>query len=152
MRRLARSSEFKSTWLGNKSIYRTRMALADGAELIVLARPEGIRRGQNHRRTHTQIRLCRHPRHTQGRGRKRRPARQPGRSFSPDSRIERRAIYHHLLSGHLSREIESVYFNYGDLQEMMKRYNPEELKDGINIMPDGEEIFYIQSGFGFVGT
>ncbi len=29
--------EFHSTWLGNKSVYRTRMALADGAELIVLA-------------------------------------------------------------------------------------------------------------------
>ena len=29
--------EFKSTWLGNKSIYRTRMAIADGGELIVLA-------------------------------------------------------------------------------------------------------------------
>ena len=27
--------EFKSTWLGNKSIYRTRMAIADGGELIV---------------------------------------------------------------------------------------------------------------------
>src|SRR5262249_16185783 len=30
-------SEFKSTWLGNKAVYRTRMALADGAELFVLA-------------------------------------------------------------------------------------------------------------------
>jgi len=30
-------SEFHSTWLGNKAIYRTRMALADGAELVVLA-------------------------------------------------------------------------------------------------------------------
>ena len=29
--------EFTSTWLGNKAIYRTRMALADGGELIVLA-------------------------------------------------------------------------------------------------------------------
>jgi carbohydrate kinase (thermoresistant glucokinase family) len=29
--------EFKTTWLANKAIYRTRMALADGAELIVLA-------------------------------------------------------------------------------------------------------------------
>ena len=29
--------EFKSTWLGNKAIYRTRMAMADGGELIVLA-------------------------------------------------------------------------------------------------------------------
>ena len=30
-------AEFKSTWLGNKSIYRTRMAIDDGGELIVLA-------------------------------------------------------------------------------------------------------------------
>jgi Lactate racemase N-terminal domain len=30
-------AEFGSTWLGNKAIYRTRMALADGAELSVLA-------------------------------------------------------------------------------------------------------------------
>ena len=29
--------EFRSTWLGSKAIYRTRMALADGAELIILA-------------------------------------------------------------------------------------------------------------------
>jgi hypothetical protein len=29
--------EFKTTWLGNKSIYRTRMAMASGGELIVLA-------------------------------------------------------------------------------------------------------------------
>ena len=29
--------EFKSTWLGNKSIYRTRMAIASGGELVVLA-------------------------------------------------------------------------------------------------------------------
>ena len=30
-------AEYKSTWLGNKSIYRTRMAMADKGELIVLA-------------------------------------------------------------------------------------------------------------------
>ncbi|MBQ8562436.1 MAG: DUF2088 domain-containing protein, partial [Firmicutes bacterium] len=30
-------SEFRTTWLGNKSVYRTRMAIADGGELIVLA-------------------------------------------------------------------------------------------------------------------
>ena len=29
--------EFKTTWLGNKSVYRTRMAIADEGELIVLA-------------------------------------------------------------------------------------------------------------------
>ena len=29
--------EYHSTWIGNKAVYRTRMALADGAELIILA-------------------------------------------------------------------------------------------------------------------
>ena len=29
--------EFSSTWLGNKAVYRTRKAMADGGELIVLA-------------------------------------------------------------------------------------------------------------------
>lgn len=29
--------EFRTTWVGNKAIYRTRMAIADGGELIVLA-------------------------------------------------------------------------------------------------------------------
>jgi len=29
--------EYRTTWLGNKAIYRTRMALADGGELVVLA-------------------------------------------------------------------------------------------------------------------
>ncbi len=29
--------EFRSTWLANKAVYRTRMAIADGGELLVLA-------------------------------------------------------------------------------------------------------------------
>jgi hypothetical protein len=29
--------EFHSTWLGNKALYRTRMAIADGGDLVVLA-------------------------------------------------------------------------------------------------------------------
>jgi hypothetical protein len=43
------------------------------------------------------------------------------------------------------KEIESVNFRYHNLDEMMIRYNPEKLKDGINIMDDGEEIFYISN-------
>ena len=55
-------SEFHSTWLGNKAIYRTRMALADGAELIILA--PGVKEfGEDkaHRRTDPQVRLSWHP-------------------------------------------------------------------------------------------
>jgi hypothetical protein len=29
--------EYRTTWLGNKAIYRTRMAIADGGELLILA-------------------------------------------------------------------------------------------------------------------
>ncbi|MCB0284811.1 MAG: D-mannonate epimerase, partial [Calditrichaeota bacterium] len=48
--------------------------------------------------------------------------------------------------GNLTKEeIESVNFSYADLQKMMKKYDPEKLKDGFNIMPDGEEIFYISN-------
>ena len=52
--------EFHSTWLGNKAVYRTRMALADGAELIILAPGvRGIRRRPSHRRADPQVRLSR---------------------------------------------------------------------------------------------
>ena len=42
-------------------------------------------------------------------------------------------------------EIESVGFAYGDYDEVTAIYDPEKLKDGFNIMPDGEEIFYISN-------
>ena len=48
--------------------------------------------------------------------------------------------------GHLTREeIESVNFNYHDLNDLIKKYNPEKMKDGFNTMDDGEEIFYISN-------
>jgi len=43
------------------------------------------------------------------------------------------------------QEIESVGYNYGRLDEMMQRYDAEKLKDGWNVMPDGEEIFFISN-------
>jgi nickel-dependent lactate racemase len=140
-------SEFRSTWLGNKSIYRTRMALADGAELIVLApglkefgedktidklirkygycgTPKTLEIVENNDDMKNNLGAAAHLIHGSSEGR-----------FS--------ITY---CPGHLSQaEIESVYFKYADLKEMTKRYNPEKLKDGVNIMPDGEEIFYISN-------
>ena len=47
--------------------------------------------------------------------------------------------------GNLSKEeIESVNFEYADLNEMTKIYNPKKLKDGFNTV-NGEEIFYISN-------
>jgi hypothetical protein len=48
--------------------------------------------------------------------------------------------------GHLSREeMEGVGFGYADLDQMTQKYNPQELNDGYNTMPDGEEIFFISN-------
>ena len=48
--------------------------------------------------------------------------------------------------GHLTREeIERAGFRYGDLKELMARYDPAVLRDGFQTMPDGEEIFYISN-------
>ena len=47
--------------------------------------------------------------------------------------------------GHLTQEeIESVHFAYGDLATYTKKYDPETLKDGWNVV-DGEEIFFISN-------
>lgn len=42
------------------------------------------------------------------------------------------------------KEIESVNYTFGDLKAMLKLYDPEKLKDGINYV-NGEEIFYISN-------
>ena len=42
-------------------------------------------------------------------------------------------------------EVRSVGFKAVSYDEMMKRYNPDKLRDGFNKMPDGEEIFFISN-------
>jgi hypothetical protein len=41
------------------------------------------------------------------------------------------------------QEIESVFCNYADYDEVVKKYDPLKMKEGENIMPDGEEVFYV---------
>ncbi len=140
-------SEFKSTWLGNKSIYRTRMAMADNGELIVLA--PGLKEFGEDREIDRLIRKY---------GYRGTPVTLQSLSENEELRDNLSAAAHLIhgssegrfsityCPGHLTKdEIESVNFKYHDLSEMMKRYNPEKLKDGYNKMSDGEEIFYISN-------
>jgi nickel-dependent lactate racemase len=138
--------EFRSTWLGNKSVYRTRMALADNAELIVLA--PGVHEFGEDAAIDKLIRkygYCGTPRTLEAV--KEDPALAGNLSAaahlihgSSEGRFTIR-----YCPGHLTREeIESVHFEYGDLTEAMKKYNPDTLEDGWN-MVDGEEIFYISN-------
>jgi nickel-dependent lactate racemase len=140
-------SEFKSTWLGNKSIYRTRMAIADKGELIVLA-PGLIEFGEDIQMD----RLIRKygyigtPRILELAKQKVDLQQNLGAAAhlihgSSEGRFS--VTY---CPGKLSKEeIEQVGFKYADLTVMMKKYCPNELKDGFNIMPDGEKLFFISN-------
>ena len=140
-------SEFKSTWLGNKSIYRTRMAIADGGELIVLApalkefgedkQIDMLIRNYGYVGTLKVLQLVKENddlKNNLG----------AAAHLIHGSSEERFSITY--CPGHLTKnEIESVNFKYADLNEAMGKYNPEKLTDGFNVMPDGEKIFYISN-------
>jgi len=144
-------SEFKSTWLGNKSVYRTRMALADGGELIVLA-PALIEFGED-KQIDKLIRKYGYfgTPHTLKLVKENEDLR--------DSLGAAAHLIHGSSEGRFSitycpgkgeknltqQEIESVGFEYADFDEVTAKYNPETLKEGFNIMPDGEEIFYVSN-------
>jgi len=140
-------SEFKSTWLGNKSIYRTRMAMADDGELIVLA--PGLKEFGEDKEIDRLIRKY---------GYKGTPATLESLKQNEELQKNLSAAAHLIhgssegrfsityCPGHLTQEqIESVNFKYFDLNTALKKYNPEKLKDGLNRLPDGEEIFYISN-------
>ena len=139
--------EFKSTWLGNKSIYRTRMAIADGGELIVLA--PGLRQFGEDSEINSLIRRY---------GYLTTPEILKLVEENDDLRGNLSAAAHLIhgssegrftvtyCPGHLSRqEISSVNYSYGSLGEMTGKYDPRLLKDGVNITAEGEEIFYISN-------
>ena len=141
-------SEFKSTWLGNKSVYRTRMALADGAELIVLA--PALREFGEDKTIDTLIRKY---------GYKGTPHTLECTNANEDLQANLGASAH-LIHGSsegrftitycpgpdMSREeIEGVGFRYGDLDEVMRKYDVARLKDGWNKTADGEEFYYISN-------
>lgn len=144
-------TEFKSTWLGNKSIYRTRMALADQGELIVLA-PALVEFGEDkqidklirkygyHGTPHTLKKTAENEDLQNNLG--------AAAHLIHGSSEERFSITYCPGKGvdNLTRkEIENVGFKYADIDKMMARYNPEKLKEGFNTMTDGEEIFYISN-------
>ncbi len=139
--------EFKSTWLGNKSIYRTRMAIADGGELIVLA--PGVKEFGEDAEIDRLIRRY---------GYKGTPATQEAVRTQPEMAANLSAAAHLIhgssegrfsityAPGHLSRtEIEQAGFRFGDLATLLKRYDVAKLRDGMNQLPDGERFYYISN-------
>jgi nickel-dependent lactate racemase len=140
-------SEFKSTWLGNKSIYRTRMAIADGGELIVLG--PGIKEfGEDDQIDHL---IRKHGYlgtdailHAVDQDDQLRNNLSAAAHLIHGSSEDRFRITY--CPGELTREeIEGVNFQFAELGPMLERYNPEQLDDGITTLPDGETIFFISN-------
>lgn len=138
-------AEFHSTWLGNKAIYRLRMAMADGGELIVLG-PGVDRFGED---AGIDALIRRHGYHG---------------TEAVLAAVERDAELAAILSaaahlihgstegrfrvvwcaGGLSRaEIEGVGYAWADPAEAMRRWDPARLQLGINRREDGESVFFV---------
>ena len=140
--------EFKSTWLGNKAIYRTRMAIADGGKLIVLAPAVG-HFGEDEEND----RLIRKYGYV-GRENVLKLVDMPENA---DLR-ENLSVAAHLIHGSsdgrfkitycagklTEEEVRGAAFDYMPYEEAVAKYNPAKLKDGFNTV-DGEEIFYISN-------
>ena len=138
--------EFKSTWLGNKAIYRTRMAIADGGELIVLApavahfgedeendrlirkygyvgREKVLQLVEEHEDLQNNLSVAAHLIHGSSDGR----------------------FHITYCAGHMTEEeVLGAAFGYAPYEEMAAKYDPAKLTDGFNTV-DGEEIFYISN-------
>ena len=138
-------SEFRSTWLGNKAIYRTRMAIADGGELIVLA--PGVERFGEDAEMDRLIRRYGY------RGRL-----KVLESFKESTELRQNmGAAAHLIHGSsdgrfrityavksiTQDEMRSVGFDAVSYSEAVKKYDPQRLSYGYNSMEDGEEIYFI---------
>jgi len=146
--------EFKSTWLGNKAIYRTRMAIADGGELIVLA--PGVREFGEDEAIDALIRKY---------GYRGTPNTLEAVQKNDDLKASLSAAAHLIhgssedrfrityCPGRLSRtEIERVGFAFRELEDASKKYNPKAMIDGWNDV-DGEEVFFVSNpGLGLWGV
>lgn len=138
--------ELKTTWVGNKGIYRTRMIVEDGGELLLLA--PGIRAFGENAEMDAVIRKYGYK----------------GRDyvlqlFNQGVFADKIMGAAHLIQGssdgrftvtyatcpeQMSREeIESVGYQWMDYREAIKRYDPESLQDGWNVTEDGEEFYYV---------
>ena len=137
--------EFRTTWVANKAIYRTRMAMADGGELLVIA--PGVERFGEQAEVDALIRkygYC-------GTDRVLRLYRQSldlqdlahGAAHLIHGSSEGRFTVTYAPGGLTRSEIQGVHYQFADLDEVLNRYSPERMHEGFNTSVDGEEIFFI---------
>ena len=139
-------SEFRSTWLGNKAVYRTRMAMADGGELIIMApglahfgedagidaliRKYGYRSSpeirafvRNNEDLASSLSAAAHLIHGSSEGRFK-------VTYAPGPGVSR-------------ADIEGVGYCYAPLDAMLRKYDMEKMVLGWNELPGGERVFFV---------
>ena len=139
-------SEFKSTWLGNKAVYRTRMAIADGGELIILA--PGVTKFGEDAQVDKLIRKYGY----KGRLHTLEEFNRPENTDLRENMGAAAHLIHGSSDGRFSiayavkeitqQEIQGAGFRPADYDELAKKYDPKTLKYGCNTV-DGEEIYFI---------
>lgn len=140
-------TEFHSTWLGNKAVYRTRMAIADGGELLILA--PGVSRFGEDPGIDRLIRRY---------GYRGTPATLKAVADDPEMAGSLSAAAHLIhgssegrfrivyAPGKLTRdEVTGVGYEFADLAQASERYNRKGLRPGRNVLPDGEEVFFVEN-------
>ena len=138
--------EFRSTWLGNKAVYRTRMAMADGGELIVLA--PGVDKFGEDATCDALIRKYGY----RGRLHILNEVNNPDNADLQNNLSAAAHLIHGSSDGRFTiiyavqpsfrKEIEAVGYQSADCGELMKKYSPDKLSYGINVI-DGEECYFI---------
>ncbi len=138
--------EFHSTWLGNKAVYRTRMAIADRGELIVLA--PGVRTFGEDASIDRLIRKY---------GYRTTPQVMQAVAKNRDLQ-ENLSAAAHLIHGSsegrfdvvycpgelTQEEVEGVGYRFAPLGEMLERFSPDRLKDGWNDV-QGRRIYFVRN-------
>lgn len=139
------ADEFFSTWVANKAIYRTRMVMADGGELVIIA--PGLKRFGEQEAVDRLIRKYGYVGTQRVMELYRQNADMQDLAHATAHLIHGSSEGRFTITyapGHLSREeIEGVNFRYADLDETLHRYPPDQLREGFNTLPDGEEIYFI---------
>jgi nickel-dependent lactate racemase len=137
--------EFFSTWVANKAIYRTRMALADDGDLIIIA--PGLKRFGEQPDVDALIRKY-------GYVGTERVMQQYRENVDMQDLAHATAHLIHGSSegrfnityapGHLSRaEIEQVNFRSMDIATAIDRYQPQGRQQGWQTTADGERFYFI---------
>jgi nickel-dependent lactate racemase len=137
--------EYRSTWLGNKAVYRTRMTMADGGELLIMA--PGLKSLGEDPSIDKLIRRYGY-----------RPSKEIVELVAKEKDLaDSLSAAAHLIHGSpegrftvrycpgpamSAREIESVGFSSGSLDQAMKDYDPAKLLPGFNEVK-GERIFFV---------